>query len=333
LIARTIIDETDEKILRILLKNSRTSFTKIAKECKISVNAIRKRYSLLWKEGIINGEIMLVDPQSLGYECIFNAGVITKIEDESKVMEFLKSKPYICGLFKNSLEKVNIGCVISLHEIQELSGIIQDIEANPLVKHVNTTLWKKTSNVDYPENLILRNTISKIGYEHFQKPNIANLKKIELDKTDRQIAKILLQKSRTPFTKIAKELNISTKNVIQRYNKLKGTVLTSPTITINLERLGYNAMVDLQIKITNRSQIQEILAEILKIPNVLVVLEFVGGDLDLFPIIALRDYSELFRLKQQLSTIQGIEHASMYLNEPYQAWPLNMFASLLSNHG
>lgn len=325
----TAIDEIDERIMKVLLKDSRTSFTKIAKECKISVNAIRKRYSLLWKAGIINGEIMLVDPQKLGYKCIVTAEIMTKIEDERKVMEFLKSKPYIRKIFKNSLEKLNIGCIISLQGIQYLSEIIQDIEANPLVKYVNTILWKKTTNNDYPENLILRNTISKSGGRDLQKPNSPNLKKIELDETDRQIAKILSQKSRTPFTKIAKELNISINKIIQRYNKLEGTLLINSTITINLKRLGYNAMVDLRLKLTNRSQTQEILAEILKIPNVIVVLEYVGGDLDLFPIIAIKDFSELFRLKQQLSTIKGIEQASMFLNEPYHMWPLNMFASLL----
>ena len=323
------IDETDEKILRTLLKDSRTSFTKIAKECKISVNAIRKRYSLLWKQGIINGEIMLVDPQAMGYKCVVTAGIMTKIEDEKEVLEFLKSKPYICRLFINNLEKLNIGCVICLHETQNLSVIIQDIEAHPMIKQTKTTLWKKITNLDYPENLILRNMSSKIKYAG--RPIAANLKNVELDEPDIKIAKILIQKSRTPFIKIAEDLNISTKKVIERYNKLKKTILTTSTITLNLERIGYNAVMNLQLKLANGSQTQQVLTSILKIPNVIVVSEYVGGDFDLFAIIALRDYSELFRLKEQLSTIQGIEKVSMFLNEPFQAWPINLFASLLSN--
>ena len=62
---------------------------------------------------------------------------------------------------------------------------------------------------------------SKNKCEYWQKPIAANLKKVKLDETDIQIAKILTQKSRTPFIKIAEDLNISTKKVIQRYSKLK----------------------------------------------------------------------------------------------------------------
>ena len=328
---RPPIDETDEKILRTLLKDSRTSFTKIAKECKISVNAIRKRHNLLWKQGIINGEIMFVDPQALGYKSVCTAEVMTKIEDENEVLEFLKSKRYVCRVFINNLEKLNIGCVIILHETQNLSAIIQDIEANPMIKQTKTTLWKNMTNLDYPENLILRNMSSKNQCECRQKPIAANLKKVKLDETDIQIAKILTQKSRTPFIKIAEDLNISTNKVIQRYSKLKKTILTTSTITINLKRIGYNAVMNLQLKLANKNQTQQVLTAILQIPNVIVLSEYVTGDFDLFAIIALRDYSELFRLKEQLNTIQGIEKASMFLNKPFQAWPINLFASLLSN--
>ncbi|MBN1358087.1 winged helix-turn-helix transcriptional regulator, partial [Candidatus Bathyarchaeota archaeon] len=78
------IDETDTKILKILFKESRTSFTEIARECKISVGAVRKRYKRLWKTGIINGEIMQVNPSSLGYKCIVNIGVTTARENENE---------------------------------------------------------------------------------------------------------------------------------------------------------------------------------------------------------------------------------------------------------
>jgi DNA-binding Lrp family transcriptional regulator len=222
-----------------------------------------------------------------------------------------------------------MGCIISLHKVQELSDVLRDIETNPLIKRVNTIFWNKTTNLDYPENLELSHSIIKIDNELIQKPKETILKKIEIDEIDRQIAKILSRHSRTTFTKIAAELNISTKTAIQRYSKLKGTVLTSSTITVNLEKFGYNAIVNLRLKLSNKNLMSEILPKILKIPNVIVVLEYVGGDVDLFPIIALRDYKELFRVKEQLIAIQGIEEANMFLDEPYRTWPLNMFASLL----
>ena len=47
------IDQSDIKILEILRKNSRTSYTSIAKELKISEAAVRKRIEKLIKAGVI----------------------------------------------------------------------------------------------------------------------------------------------------------------------------------------------------------------------------------------------------------------------------------------
>jgi len=323
------IDETDAKILKTLLKESRASFTEIANDCEISINSVRKRYKRLWKIGIINGAIMQVNPRSLGYKCIANIGITTDRDDESKVIEFLRSKPYTRVAFVNVFERTNIATIISLRDFEELSETMRDIEANPLIKHANAFVWNKTSGLDHPENLMLTPSTIKTETNTHPKTNTANREKAKIDKTDRQIAKILSQNARTPFTKIAKQLNISTKNVIQRYNKLRENVLTSSTITINLKKLGYNAAAHILIKVANRSKIPEVLTKLLQIPNLITLMEVFGGEYDLFPIIVLRDYEELFGLKEQMNKIQNIEHSDIILAKPYYAWPLNLFDSLL----
>ena len=325
---RKKIDGIDEKILRTLLKESRTSFTEIAKDCKISVNSVRKRYMRLRKAGIINGAIMQVNPTSLGYKCIATISVATAIEDESSVIEFLKSKPYCREVFRNIFARANIATVISLHEFEELSKTIQDIEANPKIKYTKAFIWNKTSGIDQPKNLMLNPSSNKTNNKQDPKLNKTKHEKVELDKTDRQIAKILSQDSRTPFTKIAEKINISTKNVIQRYKKLRRTVLTNSTITVSLEKLGYNAAVLLLIKVTNRSQTSETVSKLLQIPNLIIVLEYVGGEYDLFVSIVLRDYEDLFKLKEHINAIKNLQELEMFMGRPYPAWPLNLFASL-----
>jgi Lrp/AsnC family transcriptional regulator, regulator for asnA, asnC and gidA len=321
------IDTTDEKILRILMKESRTSFTKIAKECNITVAAIRKRYNRLWKLGIINGEIMIVNPHTLGYNCIVNIGIVTDDQDETKVIEFLKSKPYIIFVTRKLFDRVNIDANICIPEFQELHGTLKEIKTNTLIKELIVRFWLKTSNLEYPENLVMTDTSSKIDIEYKQKLDL--VKKVELDEIDKEVAKILTQNSRIPFTKIAQELNISTKNVIQRYGKLKGSVFTLSTITIDLKKLGYTMMVFLKLEIEDKSQIAKIATKLLKIPNVITVIELAGGEYDLFPNIVLRNCNELFRLKDQLNEIQGIKKTTMLIFEPHESFPFNMFASLL----
>ena len=48
----TNIDEADAKILQALLRDVRTDFADIAKECNLSTNAITQRYRKLKQNGI-----------------------------------------------------------------------------------------------------------------------------------------------------------------------------------------------------------------------------------------------------------------------------------------
>src|SRR5512143_2686320 len=105
------IDEIDAKIMKALLRESRTTFTVLAEDCGISIAAVGKRYQRLWKAGIINGAIIQVNPRSLGYKCIVNIGITTAREDENKVVEFLRSKPYTRVAFVNVFERANIAAI------------------------------------------------------------------------------------------------------------------------------------------------------------------------------------------------------------------------------
>jgi DNA-binding Lrp family transcriptional regulator len=149
-----------------------------------------------------------------------------------------------------------------------------------------------------------------------------------LDEIDRKIAKILSQRSRTTFRKIAEQTGVSTKNVIQRYRKLRGTVLMQSTITVDLKKLGYNASAGVFVKAANKSKMPEVHAQILKIPNLLVSLRLIGP-FDIFIVVALQDFQELFNLKNKIRGIQGIEKTETQLNPCGQFYPLNLFNSLL----
>ena len=65
--AKTNLDSTDRKILRFLIKNARTPFLEIARECGISGAAIHQRIKKLEDAGVILGSRMIVDPKMLGF--------------------------------------------------------------------------------------------------------------------------------------------------------------------------------------------------------------------------------------------------------------------------
>ena len=119
------IDEIDAKILKILLSESRTSFTAIAEECKITVTAVRMRYKRLWRDGVINGEKMLVNPYSLGYQHIADLGMVVAVENEQEVRKFLESKPYI-GELIGPMGHYRFWGKVALRDLNKLHVVIED---------------------------------------------------------------------------------------------------------------------------------------------------------------------------------------------------------------
>ncbi|XES76790.1 MAG: Lrp/AsnC family transcriptional regulator [Candidatus Bathyarchaeia archaeon] len=321
------IDETDANILKALLKDSRTSFTEIARTCNVSVPAIRVRYKSLQEAGVINGAIMQLNPERLGFKCVGDIGIITVTDREEKVMEFLKTKPFIT-LIMGSWGKYNIGAFFVLPDIQQLGHALEEIEANPYIKQADVLIWTNPVNVDHPENLIIKPLPKAKQTERLQR-TMETIENRKLDDTDRAIARILSKHSRMPFSEVAKQLNITTKTVIQRYHKLrKQNVFTLSTITIDLCKLGYKATGHFFIKAINKSRIPEIYAEVYSIPNVIVIIRTIGA-YDMHVMVPLEDLDDLLRLTKQVRRIKHVEKTEIYAIYPYRKWPANLFEGLL----
>ena len=323
------IDEKDAKILKILLTDSRTSFTKIAKQCQITIGAVRARYAKLKQEGIIKSEIMQINPRSLGYNCVADIGVMTAFEDEEEVAEFLKSKPYMPSFYTSSYGKYNLAAIIVLPNVEKLSKILELISVNPKIKRIDAQIWLETANIDHPENLMIKPLLQKESPTIVSSHTEEATKEIYLDEKDRYIIETLANNSRTPFKNIAEHLGISTKNVIQKYKRLKGKVLTLSTISVDLNKLGYKAMAHIFIKAANLSKMPQIQTQLLQMPNVIYTVRLMGT-YDLKALIALEDYESLFNLNKALHKIQGIEQADIYPFAPFMAWPPNIFAPLIN---
>ena len=327
---RVKIDAIDAKILKILLSESRTSFTDIAKECKITVTAVTMRYKQLWKKEIINGEKMLINPHCLGYRHIVDLGIITSVENEKEVAKLLESKPYIAGLI-GPFGNYNFFGKVALRDLNKLHEIIEDLESNSIIKHVDALIWAEAVNIEFPQNLIIKQ-LEGNDSPISRNPNLTNLDKpsLQIDEIDRKIAKILSEKSRVPFKKIALQLDISTKTVIQRYKKLRGNLLTLSTITLNLNKLGYKALANIYIRVSNRSKMPEIYSQLLQIPNLIVIIRLIGS-YDLYCAVALEDFDKLFEANEKIRRINGLETVLLYLTKMPPSWPLNLFPSLLEN--
>jgi len=324
------IDKIDAMILKALLLESRTSFTDLAKECKITIAAVRMRYKNLWKEGVINGEKMLVNPHCLGYRHIVDLGIINAAEDQEEVAKYLENKPI--SELVSPYGKYNFLGKVVLRDLKRLHEIIEDFESYSKIKHVDTFIWANAVNLEYPENLIIK-PLSREDGQRNKKAAIltdSELATMEIDDTDREIAKILSENSRTPFKTIASQLDLSAKTVIQRYKKLRENLLPVSTVTLNLNKLGFKALANIYVKISNRSKIQDIYSQLLDIPNLIVIVRLIDT-YDLYCALVLDDFQAMFDANEKIRRINGIETSIVYLTQMPPSWPLNLFPSLLEN--
>jgi Lrp/AsnC family transcriptional regulator, regulator for asnA, asnC and gidA len=324
------IDEIDAKILQMLLQESRTSFTDMAKTCNVSVGAVRMRYARLKKIGVITGEIMQVNPHAIGYRCISDLGIKTAIDKETEVRAFLRTKPYLAHIV-NASSNYNFWTKVILKDIKDLNNVIAELEYNPNIKRIDAYIWDEAINLDHPENLTITSPTNQTGTNQTNNHSQTSTTEPRIDKLDLQIAQILTKTSRLPFRKIGEQLGISTKNVIQRYKKLRQSVLPVSSIMVDLNKMGYCAWAHLFIKVANRSKMSETFTQILHTPNLIVGIRYIGA-YDMYATVALTDYEELFQLTERFRRIKGIEQTDIFLGRIYPEWPINLFHFLLQQN-
>ncbi len=63
-----LLDEIDQKIIRVLEKDARTSLRKIAELVDVSLGTVSNRVKKMEKNGVIKGYSVILDPDEIGWE-------------------------------------------------------------------------------------------------------------------------------------------------------------------------------------------------------------------------------------------------------------------------
>ena len=340
------MDEIDAKILNTLLGEPRTSFTELSKDCKITVQAVRSRYERMKKNGIINGAIMQVNPKNLGFDCCGVLVITTESGKEDEVRDYFKTKDCVVNDYGYA-SNMNMVKIVGLRDVESFVKVVDELKARPYVKSVEPSIWIDQTNMVHPENLIVapyKESEMKIQTEKTTQADLPerqitpsphrdldnqNFKEIQIDEIDWKIVKIISQNARISFSKIAKQVGIATNSVIKRYKKLrKNNVLHLSSIQVNLEKLGYKAMAVLSLKVSKGSNTSKIYEQMVQMPNVIITIRTLGLH-DLMITVPLTEFEQLFKLKNTISKIPGIEKIAVEIHMPYRKWPINKFASVL----
>ncbi len=289
------------------------SFKDLAEKCGISSTAIIRRYSRLREEGIILGHQMHLNPLSVGYESIAEAGILTDLLDREKVKEALEQKGnFWAGPI--SLGKYDIYGNLFAKKIQDLNELIQRIDVKPYVKSLDVLIFSDLWNSPWhPENLLVKPDEKLDASSRLDKVRKEN-EPVAMDETDVYVIRALNNDSRMSFKEIASNLNAAVSSIIQRYHALKEqNVWTLSTLKIDMFKLGYKANADIYIRVTHRSALPDIETQLLEIPNLTFIAKFVGGAYDLRVAVVISDFEDFFDLKERILAIPNIGKAEFYL--------------------
>ena len=125
------LDEIDHQILDMLIDNTRTPFTDIAKKLLISAGTVHVRVKKMEEAGIIKGSSLTLDYVKLGYAFIAYVGIFLEKTSQTKfVMERLEQIPNVT-VAHITTGKFNIFCKIrarSTEHAKEVIFMLDDIE-------------------------------------------------------------------------------------------------------------------------------------------------------------------------------------------------------------
>ena len=129
------IDEIDAKILKTLLKDARTRFTEIAKECGISTNAIVKRFYNLKKSGVINGTAIRLNQKKFEYKFTLSIHINVNSNKLPHLLKWLKKLPNILSYYQ-VVGKYDVHAAALTKSLEDIHQIKQAIKKQKGVTRV-----------------------------------------------------------------------------------------------------------------------------------------------------------------------------------------------------
>lgn len=122
--AKFKLDEIDHQILDMLIENTRTPFTDIAKKLLISAGTVHVRVKKMEEAGIIIGSSLTLNYKKLGYSFIAYVGVFLQNTSQTKfVLQRINEIPYVTVAHVTT-GKFNIFCKIRARDTNHAKEVI-----------------------------------------------------------------------------------------------------------------------------------------------------------------------------------------------------------------
>jgi len=156
-----IIDDENlaREDLKALLKDARTSFTSIAKDCGITTTSIVQRFSRMKKSGIIVGTALRLNMKDFEHKYAIGIDLDVDQKETETLIEYLTKMKNLISCYR-LLGRHDVHVSMLVRSIEEIDRIRDKIQIQKGVKKVfiSTSLDKIGC---FPENLVIQPTENK----------------------------------------------------------------------------------------------------------------------------------------------------------------------------
>ena len=118
---------SNQKLIKILKRNSKIKFTELARIFGVSETAVRKRIKKLEKEGIIKSYTIEVDVRGIGYKVDAFLGIDVLPEKYLQILEDLRNDERVVDLYSTSGDHMIIAR-IWFKDYDDFKNYIQKLE-------------------------------------------------------------------------------------------------------------------------------------------------------------------------------------------------------------
>jgi DNA-binding Lrp family transcriptional regulator len=212
------VDGTDLQIIKILARDSRTTYKSIAADVGITQGAAKERINKMLSNGVIQRFVVLINPLIFGYEklCVL---IVKNIDKTTKEQDIFKKLSLLGDLVAYS-EELQGSYIFRLY--------VKDI-----------TQYKIETVTD-----LLKPATVEAFFADFSPPPT-----MKIHSSDLEIMKCLLSDARKSVEIIAKETSLSPKTVARRLEKMRRNYVSQFTISRNLTSMRLTGYMEFDVLI------------------------------------------------------------------------------------
>ena len=143
-----ILDATDEKILKNLIVDARSSARQLALKLGMSTVTVLSRIKKLEKAKIICGYTALIDHEKLGYSLTAIIEIVAKNDKIVDIENEISKFENVCGVYDITGSTDTI-VIAKFKERDELSKFVKDLASIPNVENTITHVVLNTTKEDF----------------------------------------------------------------------------------------------------------------------------------------------------------------------------------------